>query len=223
MDTRKHDEFFSPTKVKDKIHIIGCGAIGSTLAENLVRLGLTNIVLYDFDMVESKNVANQIFRSIDVGKPKTEALKDILTEINPEIKNTLKLKGEYIDQPLNGYVFLAVDKIDIRKKIVKENKYNTEIIAMFDFRMRLEDAQHYAADWSNIKMQEVLYKTMDFTQEEADAQTPVSACNETLSVAFTVRGIVNAGVENFVYFVKDGKLRKTIFHNARDIENIVFE
>lgn len=224
MDTRKHHEFFQAEKVKENIHVIGCGAIGSTLAESLARLGLVNITLYDHDFVEEKNIANQMFRSIDVGKPKTEALKDILTSINPELARTLRLQGKYENQQLDGYVFLAVDDINVRKMIVKGNKYNPNIIGMFDFRMRLEDAQHYAADWKSIKMQEELYASMDFTQEEAEEQTPVSACNESLSIVFTVRGIVNAGIENFVYFVKDhDRLKKSIFHYAPDMRNMTFD
>ena len=224
IDTRKHHDFFQPEKVRDKIHIIGCGAIGSTVAELLVRLGLTNLVLYDYDIVEAKNVANQMFRQVDIGKDKTEALKDILVQINPELERTLQIEGKYENQKLDGYVFLAIDNIELRKSIVKDNRHNSAIKGVFDFRMRLEDAQHYAADWRSLEMQRELYATMDFTQEEAEEQTPVSACNETLSVAFTVRSIVTAGVENFVYFVKDrSKLKKSIYHYADNMENMVFD
>ena len=33
MNLNKHYEFFNPMSVTDEIHIIGCGAIGSTIAE----------------------------------------------------------------------------------------------------------------------------------------------------------------------------------------------
>lgn len=224
MDLRKHSEFFSPAEVNDKLHIIGCGAVGSTLAENLVRLGLTNLVLYDFDFVESKNVTNQMFRAIDIGKQKTEALRDILVEINPDLEKTIELHDKYEGQSLDGYVFLAVDNIEIRRSIVKNNQFNMNIKAMFDFRMGLEVSQHYAADWKSVDMQENLLASMDFTQEEAESQTPRTACNETLSVVFTIRAIVAAGVENFVYFTLDNNnLKRSIFHNAKTMENLVFD
>ena len=60
MNTNKHYEFFQPETVSENIHIIGCGAIGSILAFSLAKLGLTKIVLYDEDVVEDKNVANQM-------------------------------------------------------------------------------------------------------------------------------------------------------------------
>ena len=83
MDCSKFLELFNPSKVRDRIHIIGCGSVGSTIAELLMRYGLKKFDLYDFDFVEEKNIANQMFRQNDVGQPKVEALKDLMVEINP--------------------------------------------------------------------------------------------------------------------------------------------
>lgn len=217
MDLAKSYDFFKPEMCKERIHILGCGATGSTVAENLVRFGLTNLVLYDFDTVEPHNIANQMFRAIDIGKPKVEALASMLIDINPELKNTMKLEPTgWRGQRLSGYVFLCVDDIDLRRKIATENRGNTYIKAMFDFRIRLEDAQHYAADWSNPKMVDNFINTMNFTQEEARAQSPVSACNIILSVVPTVRLISALGVSNFINFVKSGgeKLKKILVADA---------
>ena len=38
-------EYFDADTIKDTIHIVGCGAIGSHVAEQLVRIGCTNIHL----------------------------------------------------------------------------------------------------------------------------------------------------------------------------------
>jgi tRNA A37 threonylcarbamoyladenosine dehydratase len=211
LNLSKSYDFFKPEDCKERIHIIGCGSVGSTVAELLARFGLTKFTLYDFDTVEPKNLANQMFRQEHVGKFKTEALIDILAEINPEVKPEIKVETfGYADQKLSGYVFLCVDDIGTRREIVKLNKDNPYIKAMFDFRTRLTDAQHYAADWSDMKMVESLTCSMQFTHEEAVAETPVSACNVTLSVAPTIRVICSLGVMNFVNFVKGEKLRKFI-------------
>lgn len=216
MNTNKHYEFFQPDSVQEKIHVVGCGAIGSTIAFLLAKLGLTKIVLWDDDIVEGKNVANQMYRSGDIGKPKTEALKAIMAEINPDCEYTVETRGWYTDEKLEGYVFMAVDTLAIRQAIINSNKYNPRVKAVFDFRMRLEDAQHYAADWSSVEMKDALFASLDFTQEEADAQTPMSACHETLSIFYTIMGIVSEGVDNFVQFVKDRrKLHKVIFYDAK--------
>ena len=67
-------EFFDPTTVRDSVHVIGVGAIGSIVVEQLVRLGFEHIHIYDFDTVTDYNVTNQLYRTIDIGEKKTTAL-----------------------------------------------------------------------------------------------------------------------------------------------------
>lgn len=215
IDLSKSYDFFKPEDCKDRIHIIGCGSVGSCIAELLARFGLTRITLYDFDTVEPKNLANQMFRQDHIGKLKVEALLDMLSEINPEIKGTTKIVPDgYTEQTLSGYVFLCVDNIELRRKIVETNRNNPYIKAMFDFRTRLTDAQHYAADWSDMKQVNDFINSMNFAHEEAVKETPVSACNVTLSVAPTIRMICSLGVANFVNFVKGKELKKLILVDA---------
>lgn len=215
MNLSKSYEFFQPDRLSERIHIIGCGSVGSVVAENLARFGITRMMLYDFDTVEPRNLANQMFTQDDVGRLKVEALADMLHRINPEIDNDLVLvpKG-YTGQKLSGYVFLCVDNIDLRREIATANKSNTFIKGMFDFRTGLTDAQHYAADWKDMKMVQGFLNSMAFTHEEAKASTPVSACNVTLSVCPTVRAIVALGVANFINFVKGGPLKKIMSIDA---------
>ena len=215
MDIVKSYEFFKPETCNERIHIIGCGAIGSTLAENLVRYGLRKITLYDFDDVCAHNVANQMYGEEDIGKLKVDALKGALLRINPELRDTLRTAPQgYQNQHLSGYVFLCVDDIDLRRKIAETNKDNPFILGMFDFRMRLTDAQHFAADWKDQKMIENFLASMEFSHEEAARETPVSACNLTLSVCSTVRMIVSLGVSNFINFVKGDGIHKMILCDA---------
>lgn len=215
IDLSKSYEYFQPEKVTERIHIVGCGSVGATIAENLVRLGLANITLWDMDVVSPHNLANQIFRQQDIGAKKVEALRDILFEINPDIKDTLKLCHDGWDgQQLSGYVFLCVDSIELRKAIVEKHFNNPYVKAVFDFRTLLESAQHYAANWSDYKMKKDLLNSMNFTHEEAAEETPVSACGVTLGVAPTVRVICALGVSNFVNFVRGMGLKKLIICDA---------
>lgn len=207
MDLSKSYEFFQPEKVTERIHIIGCGSVGSTIAENLARCGIKKMTLWDFDKVEAHNIVNQMFREADVGKTKAEALKDILLEINPDMEIKLKPNG-WNGETMSGYVFLAVDSIEIRRKIVEQHMNNNNIKAMFDTRTLLTGAQLYAANWSEYKSKKDFLATMQFSHEEAAAETPVSACGVTLGVATTVRIAAALSVNNFIKFVKDGKLWK---------------
>lgn len=211
MDLSKSYDFFQPEKDTARIHIVGCGSVGSTLAENLARCGVTKMTLWDFDRVEAHNIVNQMFRQQDVGKPKVEALMDILTDINPEIKDDVELKPKgWEGKLMSGYIFLCVDNIELRRTIVEKHMDSPYVKAVFDFRTLLESAQHYAADWSDYKMKQDLLKSMQFSHEEAAEETPVSACGITLGVATTVRLVCALGVNNYINFVKGNGIKKLI-------------
>lgn len=209
MDLSKSYEFFQPEKDDSRIHIVGCGSVGSTVAENLARCGLTRFTLWDFDTVEQHNIVNQMFRQQDVGRLKVEALKDILTDINPDIAQHIELKPKgWQGKLMSGYIFLCVDSVELRREIVEKHMDSPYVEAVFDFRTLLESAQHYAADWSDIKSKQNLLNSMQFSHEEAAEETPVSACGITLGVATTVRLVCAIGVNNFINFVKGNGLWK---------------
>ena len=216
----KSIEYFDPVKVKGKCHIIGCGSVGSTVAALLARLGVTKFVLYDFDRVEAHNLANQMFIHKDINTEKVDAVKRIIAEINPDAEPTIEICREgYTNQKLNGYVFLCVDNIDLRREICQKHRMNRMIKAVFDFRTRLEDAQHYAANWADMKQVDNLIKTMDFSHDEAHAATPVTACGTELGVAPTVWVVCSLGVCNFMNLIRGVPLKNIVVCNpfAMDI------
>ena len=217
MDLSKVYDFFQPDKIDGKIHIVGCGSVGSAIAENLARCGVTDFVLWDFDIVEAHNVANQMFTQADIKRPKVEALRDILVSINPEIADKIKLEPKgWKGKLMSGYIFLAVDNIDIRREIVEKHYNSPYVKAVFDFRTMLESAQHFAADWSDEAMKKSLLNSMQFSHDEASSETPVSACGVTRGVVTTVRTICELGVNNFINFVKGKGLKKTVLFDGFD-------
>lgn len=212
MNLNKHIEFFNPSEVQAPIHVIGVGALGSRIAELLVRLGIPELHIWDFDTVDAHNITNQIYYDCQIGQKKTEALADILSDINPHVN--VIVHEEYKEQNLNGYVFLSVDNIDLRRHIVTTNLKNPYIKAVFDMRMRLTDAQSYGADWSDEQSKQALLNSMQFTSEEAKDATPVSACGTTLSVTPTVFCITAYTISNFINFTQGKELKSVILIDA---------
>jgi len=206
LDLTKHIDFFNPIKEIDKpVHIIGCGAVGSTLIEMCTRMGFQKLIIYDFDTVSAHNLTNQMFFGQHVGMLKTKAITQIAKNINPNIDIKCFDKGWTPGTRLSGYVFLCVDNIDLRRQIVEENKNNPYVNFIADFRMGLLNAQHYAADTSDHKSVEKLLGTMQFTHEEAKEATPVNACGTSLNVIQTVRTLVSLGLANFINFIKESE------------------
>ena len=76
----------SSEKLKEfRVGIAGCGGLGSNIAVSLVRTGIVELILVDFDKVEESNLNRQHFFQDDIGKLKVEALKKHLERINPDI------------------------------------------------------------------------------------------------------------------------------------------
>ena len=78
-------------KLHDKLKlssvgIAGLGGLGSHIAINLARSGVGLLKLVDFDVVEPSNLNRQAYRVRDLGRYKTEALKEQILEINPYIR-----------------------------------------------------------------------------------------------------------------------------------------
>jgi molybdopterin/thiamine biosynthesis adenylyltransferase len=213
MDLSKSLEFFNPCTVEEDLHIIGLGSVGFCVAELLARFGLKRMHLYDFDTVESHNIVNQMYTTEDLWKPKIEQAAKYLKAINPDIELTMHPDG-WQGERLSGYVFLCVDDIDLRRKIVLDNHYNTTIKGVFDFRTALTSCQHYAANWKKMEDRNILLERMDFTHEEAMEAVPMSACHVPLCVAPTVRMVANIGVCNFINFVKGKPLHRALVADA---------
>ena len=105
-------------KVKDTVvGIAGLGGLGSTIAIALARTGIGKLILVDFDKIEPSNLNRQQYNVDQVGRFKTDALKENLSKINPFIKietHTVKLTPENIPEIFKDIDILieAFDKAD---------------------------------------------------------------------------------------------------------------
>ncbi len=68
-----------------RVGIAGAGGLGSNAALMLARSGVGNLVLVDDDVVDASNLNRQQYWPRHVGRPKVEALAELLLELNPEI------------------------------------------------------------------------------------------------------------------------------------------
>lgn len=69
-----------------RIGFAGVGGIGSNVAWMLVRSGMLDLFLVDFDRVELSNLNRQFYFAHQIGLPKVEALVHNLKAINPQVQ-----------------------------------------------------------------------------------------------------------------------------------------
>jgi sulfur carrier protein ThiS adenylyltransferase len=67
------------------VGIAGLGGLGSAVAIALTRMGLGELILVDFDVVEPSNLNRQCYFIDHIGMAKTEAMSKILGDINPYV------------------------------------------------------------------------------------------------------------------------------------------
>ncbi|KXG09106.1 putative adenylyltransferase/sulfurtransferase MoeZ [Anoxybacillus sp. P3H1B] len=66
-----------------KIVIIGCGALGSHIAQSMLDIGIEHLLLVDYDILSFENINRHLCGASDVGQYKTEAVKSKLRKHYP--------------------------------------------------------------------------------------------------------------------------------------------
>lgn len=75
------------SRIGDKIvAVVGCGSVGSFIADELCRSGVSRFILIDPDTVEWVNLTRTVYGYRDVGVPKVQALSRHLQQIFPDVK-----------------------------------------------------------------------------------------------------------------------------------------
>lgn len=67
------------------VAVIGCGGLGSNAALMLVRAGVRELTLVDYDAVDRSNLNRQMFFPDQIGQPKTGALAATLLRLEPTL------------------------------------------------------------------------------------------------------------------------------------------
>jgi hypothetical protein len=181
IDITRHIDVFSPDKFgKRRIDVIGAGATGSRIVLSLAKLGLDNIHVWDFDIVEAHNIANQAFGQSDIGRPKVEALRDL---VKAQTGLDITIHNERVDgtQELGDVVFLLTDTMASRKEIWQKGiRYKKRTKLMLETRMGADTGRVYAVNPA--KPNQV--KGWEGTLYD-DAVAEVSACGASITVGPT--------------------------------------
>lgn len=138
------------------ILLFGLGGVGSHVAEALVRSGITNLIIVDFDIIDITNLNRQLIAlNSTIGQKKVDASRKRLLDINNELNlKTYDIfydetnKDIVFDQKID-YVIDAIDSVKSKKIIIKEcldrhipliscmgtgNKFNPKQLEIIDIR-----------------------------------------------------------------------------------------
>lgn len=119
-------------KIKNtRVLVLGLGGVGSYAVETLIRSGIGNIILVDYDTIDITNLNRQLMTNQNnIGEFKTSALEKRIKTINPncniEIINE-KITKDNIEELLTlkpEYIVDACDTIEVKKELILRCKKN---------------------------------------------------------------------------------------------------
>jgi len=120
--------------------VAGLGGVGSWVAIDLALMGMGTIILFDDDVIEASNLNRTLFRLNQIGKPKTEAVKDLIMERRKDvivIPMTEKLTSGAIYKYIQAeYIFDCTDTSKLKDSIA-EIRGNTKPETMFPKYVKL--------------------------------------------------------------------------------------
>lgn len=198
LNVSRHFELFNPYTFDKSVHVVGAGASGSWLALALAKLGIVDLHVWDFDVVEEHNIPNQAFGVDHDTMYKVDALEHLI--YSQTRTNITKHREKVERQRLSGIVYCMVDSMEARKTIWENcGKMKSQVKLWVEPRMGLEVGRVY-----NIN-------PMDYTQIQkyedtwyGDDVAEVSACGNSMTVINASLAIASWCTRQLITFVNDG-------------------
>ena len=115
-------------KIKSKkVMVVGLGGVGGYAVEGLIRSGIENIVVVDYDTIDISNLNRQIITTRNnIGKLKVDEVKKRILSINPNVtveevkiklnENNINILFEY--KP--DYIVDCCDTLAVKQELIKE-------------------------------------------------------------------------------------------------------
>jgi len=213
----RHESIFNPKEYPYPIHIIGAGATGSRVFAALVELGITDLHVYDDDVVEDHNLANQIYGVDDINEPKVNgciAFARHKLGIVPEGMEAYnrRVTDGYLRNGgvAGGIVFLLTDTMASRREIVAGlhrrchslgSAAASAPLLVIETRM----ASTHGSIFTLNLFDDELYKQWRSTLVDDDDEDSIelSPCGTALSVGTTASLIANYAVWQMMQFFVD--------------------
>lgn len=190
------------------VFLIGCGAIGSRLAIELVKMGVQRFCLMDHDIIEPANIGVQAFTFAGIGYSKVEALQTLMNQ-HAAIGHPLTISANAsafnrLNCVPDAYTVIipALDNLETRRLVWRKwesaQLHHQEMLYV-DPRMGFEEFEIYTAvnsrDGRHVRSADINYEKVLYAKGEAPPErgncgrdaSPYTASTCAAMVARTVK------------------------------------
>ena len=189
-------DLFNPSdpKMQVPIVLIGAGTIGSWTGLLLTKIGLNNLTVFDSDIVENQNRANQVYGQEDLGLPKVVALHKSINTLSG-IPINMGYRNFPEDYPFgikDCIMLVTVDSMKSRIEIfewLKKNFFNVKLF--IDARTGGEVGRVFAFNPMIPSAMDEYAKTLHSDTPDVNMNEEVKRASE---VKCTARSIVDVSV-----------------------------
>lgn len=175
---------------KSRIILAGCGGIGSWTVLQLARMNPAALFMYDDDIVEAANMSGQLYCQEDIGKPKVDAMADMIRSYTA-MRNIYAIKDKFTDSCEAGDIMICgFDNMVARKTFFQSWAAHIENMTpeqkakciFLDGRLSIDTLQVFCLTGDDYYNQTRYVHDYLFNDSEADAtqcslkQTTYLAC-----------------------------------------------
>ena len=208
----------------------GIGGIGSNTCFQLARMHPAGLYLYDDDMVETVNMAGQLYARNDIGKSKVAAIADMITAYT-NMQNVFAIKDKFTETTEAGDIMMCgFDNMKARKlffdswlnhvqnRPIEERKY----CLFLDGRLSMTDLQVFCITGEDDYYMEQYITKYLFSDEEAEHT--VCSMKQTTYLACMIGSIMTNLFTNWSANLLDPVIPYDLpFFTEYDAQNMIFK
>lgn len=129
---------FDVELISDKVvALVGVGSMGSSIALELAKSGIQKFILIDPDILEVHNICRHMCGISDIGRPKVDAVRDLILDKNPRatvdaIKDSFTIFNENLcSKLLSSDIVIVTTDVDLAKRDVNYFCVKNKILAIY--------------------------------------------------------------------------------------------
>jgi hypothetical protein len=216
MNFSQQRKLFEPELARP-VTLIGAGAVGSHIASQLCRSGVTDLTVYDDDSIDSHNIPPSLYGLSDFGAYKVDALADILLRDTGVVIK--KERRKYAGGKLRGAIIACVDSMEARQLIWDNALRNPFVEILIDTRIAWEFWQVFSVKPCREGDIHFYEQFLAYQSEDAARQS----CG-THGIIYVSSAVATEAVTGLLKFWEDGKTQihiervcgSPIFINAKE-------